>query len=322
MANRPFTKGLHDVGDATWAYVQPDGSWGWSNAGLVEDGEASLLVDTLFDERLTAEMLRTMKASTGIGGDEVTTLVNTHANGDHTFGNRLVRNAEIIASEACAEEMMDLPPSAVQAILQGAPDMGVAGEFLAEIFAPFHFEGVELRLPTRTFSGTLDVRVGDRPVHLIEVGPAHTKGDVLVHVPDRKLVFTGDILFVGGTPIIWAGPVENWIAACDLILGLDVEVVVPGHGPITDKDGVRRMQAYLDYILRETRQRFDAGMPEHDAVQDIPLGAFGDWTDTERIVVNVHALYGQFRGDLAERPDLVPLFGRMAEYRKQRTTTS
>ena len=317
MADWPFSKGLAHIGTDTWAYVQPDGSWGWSNAGLIRAGEDSLLVDTLFDERLTAEMLTVMQASTGIGAGDITTLVNTHANGDHTFGNRLVRNAEIIASVACKEEMADLPPQTVHAMLQNAPNMGEAGEFLQEIFAPFHFEGIELAMPTRTFSGSLHLTVGDRPVHLIEVGPAHTEGDTLVHVPDQKVIYTGDILFIGGTPIIWAGPVENWIKACDVILGLDVDVVVPGHGPITDKDGVRAVRDYLEYIHAEARRRFDDGMPVDEAVGDIALKGFGRWSDAERVVVNVHALYGQFAGDLGEEPDLVELFGKMARYRKQ-----
>ena len=61
MAKWQFTKGLHDVGNGCHAYLQPDGGWGWSNAGLIVDGDKSLLVDTLFDLKLTREMLATMR---------------------------------------------------------------------------------------------------------------------------------------------------------------------------------------------------------------------------------------------------------------------
>ena len=84
MSKREFRKGLEDLGNGAYAYIQPDGSWGWSNAGLIVDGEESLLVDTLFDEKLTADMLATMKDATGLGAGDITTLVNPHANGDHT----------------------------------------------------------------------------------------------------------------------------------------------------------------------------------------------------------------------------------------------
>jgi glyoxylase-like metal-dependent hydrolase (beta-lactamase superfamily II) len=71
-------------------------------------------------------------------------------------------------------------------------------------------------------------------------------------------VYTGDILFIGGHPAVWAGPVSNWIAACDRILGWDVETIVPGHGPITDKAGVRRLRDYFVHVSTEARMRFDA----------------------------------------------------------------
>ena len=72
-------------------------------------------------------------------------------------------------------------------------------------------------------------------------------------MPDDKIVYAGDVMFVGGHPVIWAGPVGNWIKACDTILGWDVDVVVPGHGAITDKAGVREFKGYLEYIEREAR---------------------------------------------------------------------
>ena len=105
-----YTKGLHEVGDEVWAYLQPDGGWGWSNAGLITGGGASLLVDTLFDLKLTSEMLESMRHATPAAG-RIGTVVNTHANGDHCYGNALVAGAEIVASKNCADEMMELPPS-------------------------------------------------------------------------------------------------------------------------------------------------------------------------------------------------------------------
>ncbi len=311
-----FTKGLHDIGNGHFAYLQPSGTWGYSNAGLVVDGEESLLVDTLFDEKLTAEMLTSMKDATGIGGSDITTLVNTHANGDHTFGNNLVKQAEIIASKASAEEIVAQPPAMLAEYMKMAPDMGEVGEFFLHCFGGFDFAGVTLKPPTKTFTGRMDVQVGDKAVHLIEVGPAHTHGDVLVHVPKDKVVYTGDILFNEGTPIMWAGPVENWIKACNMIMDWDVDVVVPGHGPITDKAGVKRMRDYLVYIDKEARQRFDAGMSMEDAAFDIPLGEYRNWEDPERIVVNVASLYREYSGESGEA-DAMQSFSMMARMHKE-----
>ena len=307
----PFTLGLHETGEGTYAYLQPDGGWGYSNAGLVVGDGMSLLVDTLFDLRLTREMLDAMAPVTKSA--PIGQLVNTHANGDHCYGNQLVREAEIVSSVATAHEMSEVPP-AMMAALNKAP--GEVGDLFRRFFGDFQFDGIELVLPTRTFSGRLDLDVGGRTVELIEVGPAHTKGDSIAHVPDAKTVYTGDILFIGGAPIVWAGPLENWIAACDLIASLDVETVVPGHGPVTDKSGVAQVRDYLSFVLHEAESRQAAGEDAFEAAKEIAksiLGnsAFTDWQEFGRISVNVDTVY-RSRDDRYRSPDVIEQFRRMA----------
>lgn len=309
-----YRKGLHDIGNGQFAWLQPDGGWGWSNAGLIVDGDQSLLVDTLFDMTLTHEMLGAMADATGRRAEDIGIIVNTHANGDHTHGNGCCPHAEIIASEASAREMETVNAAMLAQLIENAEHLGPAGAYFKSIFGMFDFAGVEERAPTKTFTGKLDVKVGDKAVELIEVGPAHTAGDVLVHVPADKTVYTGDILFIDGTPLMWAGPVSNWIGACERICEMDVDVIVPGHGPITDKAGVRRVQDYLRYIETEARARFDAGMSVRDAALDIALYDFESWGDAERIAVNVDTLYREFSGSKDETP-VVELFAMMAETR-------
>jgi len=298
-----------------YAWLQPDGGWGWSNAGLVVDGGESLLVDTLFDARLTRDMLASMADAAGVKADEIGNLVNTHANGDHTHGNGLCTNAEVIASTASAREMEVTTPEVMQGFINAAPSMGETGEYIQAIFGAFDFNDVAEKLPTKTFSGEMQLQVGGKNVNLTEVGPAHTRGDVLVHVPADRTVFTGDILFIEGTPIMWAGPVANWIRACDLIIEMDAEAIVPGHGPITDTKGVKKVQEYLNYINQEAQKRFDAGLSVRDAAHDISLGDYEAWGDAERIVVNVDTLYREF--DATKEPtDIGELFSLMAEIKR------
>jgi cyclase len=185
--------------------------------------------------------------------------------------------------------------------------------YIRRIFGPFRFDGIELRPPDTTFEGRLDLTVGDRAVHLIEVGPAHTDGDAIVHVPGAGVVFTGDILFVDATPLVWAGPFSNWLAACDRILELGAGTLVPGHGPVTDASGVEDVRRYLTHVREEARSRFDAGMDAVQAADDIDLGDFADWGDRERIAVNVETAYREFDPSRPEatRPEL---FIRMARW--------
>lgn len=306
-----YERGLHALGDGAWAWLQPDGSWGWSNAGLVESDGETLLVDTLFDLSLTQTMLDSMRASVPPAA-RIGTLVNTHANGDHWFGNELVPDAEIVATRACADEMAHESPALLAGFQKQAPSLGPLGAYVLHCFGRFHFEGITPRLPTRTFERRLDLSVGAKRVELIEVGPAHTRGDCIVHVPDDRVVYTGDILFVEGTPIVWAGPIQNWIDACDRIQQLGADVIVPGHGPITDARGVAAVRAYLVYLRDEARRRFDAGLSARDAARDIALGDFDAWGDAERIAVNVATLYREFAGD-ASPANVAELFGCMEE---------
>jgi cyclase len=312
-----YRKGVQDLGTGCWAYLQPDGTWGWSNAGLVADQAETLLVDTLFDLACTRDMLADFRAAVPAAA-RIGTLVNTHSNGDHTFGNQLVEGAQIIASRACADEMKQRPAAELAGMMRNWRALGPGAAFFHEVMGTrFDFEGITVALPTRTFERELVVRVGGKEVRLVEVGPAHTGGDVVVYVPSDRTVFTGDILFMNGHPVIWAGPVGNWIKACRRILDWDVETVVPGHGPITDKEGVRGMLRYLEYLRDEARQRFDAGMDYEAAARDISLAPFAGWTDPERIVVNTHALYREFAADTAA-PDAMALFAAMGRYRGER----
>jgi cyclase len=194
-------------------------------------------------------------------------------------------------------------------MVRAAPDLGEVGAFVKRIFGPFTFDGIELTLPTRTFDGELEIRVGERTVRLIEVGPAHTEGDVIVHLPDDGVVFTGDILFHGGHPVVWAGPVANWVAALERIMALGAATVVPGHGPLAGNAAVADLKGYLEYLTVEAKTRYEAGLTPLEAARDIDMAAYSGWGEPERLVVNVHALYRDFGADTSA--DTVNLFGDM-----------
>ncbi|MCU1353332.1 MAG: hypothetical protein JWM05_2541 [Acidimicrobiales bacterium] len=310
-----FERGLTEVADGAWAYLQPDGSWGYSNAGLVAGEGTSLLVDTLFDLRLTRTMLAAMDPF--LDGRPIDTLVNTHANGDHTYGNQLLAGARIVASDAAAREMDEVPPSLLHAL--GQLDLGDDGNrFVADAFGPFRFDDIEPTLPTETFAERLELDVGGRVVVLEMVGPAHTAGDVIAHVPDAGLVFTGDIVFHGSTPIVWAGPVAGWRTACRRIAELAPSVVVPGHGPVTDLSGVDQVAGYLEWISAEAAARHQAGMTALEAAWDIEPGHYTAWHDAERIVVNVDAAFADLDPG-HQRMDVLTAMREMGRYRYGRS---
>jgi cyclase len=191
-----------------------------------------------------------------------------------------------------------------------------AAEFVVDAFGPFEFGDVTLRVPNTTFEGKFELQVGDQRVELLEVGPAHTRGDVLVHVPSERIVYTGDILFIESHPIAWAGPVDNWIRACDRILALDAQVVVPGHGPLTDARGVRAVRDYWVELKEHARAARAAGLSTADAARE--LESRNNWTESERLVVNMDGLYRELAGDHSHLKPIM-LLGAMGRAHRARS---
>ncbi len=303
----PYTKGLHQLTSTCYAWLVPDGTWGWSNAGLICGEGESLLVDTLFDLAITGEMLAGLAPVTD--RHPIRTVVNTHANGDHWFGNELVSNAEIITSRPTAEEMEANGPDLIIGLLKHD---GAVGRFAGHIFAPFDFNGITPTPATRIFERELTVDVGGTQVQLFNLGPAHTGGDSVVYVPSARTLYAGDLLFIGGTPISWAGPVSNWIRACQFMLDLEADFIVPGHGPVTDAAGVRSVKDYLEFVEHEAAQRYARGMSPEDAMRDISLGRFAELDERGRLAQNVLAVYYELDPSL-ERVGTLDVFRRIAE---------
>lgn len=321
----PYELGLHDLGGGCHAYLQPDKPphAGWSNAGFIHSEGEALLIDTLRDEDLTSAMLHEIEAKTGFAAGDISRLLNTHRDADHTFGNNLLKHAEIIATEFTAKNMAERSPAVknMHDYVQNRP-AGIVGDYILYTWGPpFRIEGFEPALPTSTFTGQKRLKVGALDVCFVEFGPAHTPSDTIVHVPEKRIVYAADIVFLGNTPAVWAGPIGNWLAALDYIEGLDVDVIVPGHGPITDKAGLVPTRNYLTMVEHEARLRFDKGMPVEDAARDIDLGEFRSWGAPERILLNVYTCYRHFRGDKQppSRPELdrmiAPLAVEMGSFR-------
>jgi 2-keto-4-pentenoate hydratase/2-oxohepta-3-ene-1,7-dioic acid hydratase in catechol pathway/glyoxylase-like metal-dependent hydrolase (beta-lactamase superfamily II) len=295
-ARVPYTRGLHEVADRVWAWTLPDGGYGWSNAGLIAGDGASLLVDTLFDLALTREMLTAMKPMTSAA--PITDALITHSNGDHTHGNQLLdASVRIIAAKGTAEEIAHGMAPELLAMTQTGNLGPIATPYARDRFGHFNFSGVDVRNADQTFDHDLTIDVGGRRINLLNLGPAHTAADSVVHVPDAGVLFGGDLLFIGCTPIVWAGPIANWVAACDAMIALDAPIVVPGHGPVTDPDGIRAVRGYLAHVIDQAETAYRKGLSWAEAADTIDLGEYATWLDAERVVVNVYQRYRELDPD-------------------------
>jgi cyclase len=292
-----------------YACLQEDRGLGFSNSGLVNRG-GGLVVDTFWDLPHTREMIRHYAE---VWSGPARRVVNTHHNGDHCWGNQLFPQAEILGHRLCAEAMAKETPAAMQALRNagGSGDPAVAA-LARQLAAEWDFAGVELRPPTTLVDERAALDLDGMPAELLYVGPAHTQGDLVVWLPEPRILFTGDILFRLCTPIGWEGTFAKWIEALERLEGLAPDVVVPGHGPLCGIEGLREQRAYLAYVRDEARHLLDAGLPLEEAARRIDLGPYADWTEPERIVFSLERARRELRGEPWNAPlDPVALFRAM-----------
>ncbi|MEU5476807.1 MBL fold metallo-hydrolase [Streptomyces mirabilis] len=296
---------LAEINPRVFAWL-PDspGTWGMANCILITSGSASLLVDTPYTAHLT-QTLKTAAYQVLPQPAEISTVVNTHANGDHSYGNGLFPGAEIISTEANLRHLCVEPgPDQLEALLARCQPEDPFGRYLLAHFGRYDYRGLHLAPPTRTFTDHLEVTVGTLTVELIEVGPAHTAGDLIVHVADDGVVCAGDVLFIGDVPVHWAGPLSQVVDACQQILDLHPRVVVPGHGSLVGPEEVRR---YMEYVagLRDRIHTLHAEGLEVDQASQVLLRErrpdLGLW---ERLAVLTATEYRHLN-DVSEPPSVV-----------------
>jgi len=304
---------LREIARDVYACLTPDRGLGWSNSGLVNRG-GGLVVDTFWDLPHTRALIATYSR---IAPTLPRRVVNTHHNGDHCWGNQLFPDAEIIGHRLCAASFGREQPAMMQAVKGAAGSADPALAELAGKLEEWDFSGIELSPPTTLFDDRLVLDLDGTTVHLIYVGPAHTAGDVIVHLPAERVVFTGDVLFRLCTPIGWEGTYSRWLAALDEIIALAPETIVPGHGPVCGVEGPREMRAYLEYVRDESGCFFQAGLTALEAAKRIDLGPYAGWTEPERVLFNVERAYRELRGEPSDASiDPVAMFRGMHELRQ------
>ncbi len=309
-----YQEGLYELGASSYAWMVPNGSWGETNIGLIDCHGKSVLVDTCWDLNFTREMLRF--AAPIIRSSPIEIVVNTHADGDHCWSNQLFSDKKIIATEACIAQMHQHKPQTLRALRVGGkalrhlPLMGVDkfGHYMTSMFSPYDFGPVTLTEPNFGFTGSHELCVNGVDIIVTEVGPGHTDGDAMVHVPDQSVVYAGDILFIGVTPVMWAGPFENLVTGIKKLQSLKAKWIVPGHGPLASAKQVQQVLDYWHFVFDELYVRFQQDQePDVAALEVLHSNAFQEsvfatWDSPERLVTNAYTLYRHWGADLSSLP--------------------
>jgi cyclase len=284
------------VGPDLYACLQADTGWGDSNSGLIDRG-GGLVVDTFWDLSRTRAM---MSCYAEVHPDPVARLVNTHNNGDHCWGNQLFaeQGTEIIGHRRCAEGFTtEAPPALLIGLAELEPE-AVPPQWatFAAAMRKFDFHGITLTPPTTVIDGDTTLDLDGLQVDLLYVGPAHTAGDVVVHVPEHGVLYTGDVLFHHCTPLGWDGTFAQWDTALQRLIDLGPETVVAGHGPLAGVAGLREMQDYLRYVRGEAAAAHARGLTPLEAARGIELGPYQGWTEPARLAFQVHRAYRELDG--------------------------
>jgi glyoxylase-like metal-dependent hydrolase (beta-lactamase superfamily II) len=306
---------LEQIAPHVFACLQQEPGLGFSNSGLIDRG-GGLVVDTFWDLPHTREMIDHYSKVWDAPAGRV---VNTHHNGDHCWGNQLFPDADLIGHRRCAEALSKENPATFQALKNADPETQPALAQFARALEPWDFSDIQLTPPTVLLDDRLALDLDGSPVDITYVGPAHTEGDVIVHLPEHRVVFAGDVIFRLCTPIGWEGTYARWIESLDYIISLDPQVIVPGHGPLCGVEGARDMKAYLQYVRDESKSFFDADLPALEAAKRMDLGPYEAWDEPERLLFNVERAYRELREDPPlSTADAMSLVGGMAELRRER----
>ncbi|WP_099025743.1 MBL fold metallo-hydrolase [Mycolicibacterium palauense] len=279
MAESAFGKGLVDLGGGVYGYLSGSTDFGLSNAGLVVAGGEALVVDTLYDVAHAQELVDAIGEHTGSA--PVRYVFNTHSDGDHIFGNQLFsQDVEVIATVAAAALMTQEQADLTAAAFDESADPASPLHPLSILARPFDFHPVRVRPADTTFSAEKHLRVGAVDVELHELGPAHTVGDAVAYLPEKRVLFAGDLLTRDIVKVVWSGSVENWIAALERIRAFDAETVVPGHGPVLVDGQIRAAidagVGFWSSLHEQAATLFARGVPVDEAASRIDVAAHPD----------------------------------------------
>jgi len=266
-----------EVADGVFAYIQPDGSWWLNNTGFIVGHDAVVAIDATSTERRTRALLDAIR---DITATPVRTLVNTHHHGDHTNGNCLFADATVIGHRLCR---------------QGVLAQVIGG--LDAVFGSVDWGDLTIRPPEVVFDEQLTLYVGDVRVELHHLGtPAHTTNDVVAWLPDQRVLFTGDLVFNGGTPFMLMGSVEGFLEALPRLREFDAATLVPGHGPVCDPAAIDDGDRYARFVLQLAAEALDVGLAPLEAAREADLGEFAELHDRERVVGNLHRAMAELAG--------------------------
>jgi cyclase len=220
-----------------------------SNVGVLTTDTGAVVIDTM---TFRAQGTLVLEAAERLAGGPVQAVVNTHYHADHTHGNPAFPSGTAIV----------------------ATDKTLA--YLKQVDGDYWQGAAAGTLPNQTFRNEHELKVADKTVRLIHPGRGHTDGDLVVLFVEDRVLHTGDLFVNGRYPNIdleAGGSVSEWVATIDRVLELDFDRVIPGHGPVTDREGLRRFQTFMRQLAEVGEQSMRNGWTLEQAEREANVDA-------------------------------------------------
>ena len=286
-----WEKELRELAPNIYGYFQGGGpgrnNVSISDAGVIVGDSSVMVIDTTTAPMHAKDFVAAIRKVTDKPFRHV---INTHHHGDHINGNQFFEGAEIVGHPYCRDEVLKVVDA-------GGPALWARREGWADGTEPR-----KILPPTTTFDGKMTYYYGKTVVEVFPMLPAHTYGDLVVYLPQHRILFAGDIAFFYVAPFCQNAHPSNWIEICDKIEQMPVDRIVPGHGPLGGKAELAEMRGYLALLKSEARRRYDARLGAGAAAADISLGKYDNWIGPERIIMDTQRFYLEFAGKLT--PDV------------------
>ena len=262
---------LTQIADNVYAYVDTknsskSNSFG-ANAGIIVGKDGIVVVDTLISAK---EAKRFIKDIRSVSRRPIKYVINTHYHLDHVFGNsEFVKLGAVIIAQENDKKAME---NTVEETLKKIGEYGLT---------PEDMKGTAPAYPVLAYGDRMEIDLGGQKIELIHARHSHTDGDTLVYLRDKKILFAGDILFTSYYPFLGEGNIEEWAKELDDIKSMDVEKIIPGHGPLSGKKDLEDMKEYIlmfDQKAKELASQSDDVQKIAATIQStLPQRPEGSW---------------------------------------------
>ncbi len=262
--------------------------WG-ANQGFLTTREGNMVVDTGFTARAAKGLLHDVRAKSSA---PIRLVVNSHDHSDHVFGNSVFGKVSscIVAHANCRSRLLELGRERIVGYRNF--DTRLRSALL----------GLRIHPAQLTYEDGMDFTLGETTVKLIHPKDgAHTTGDTMVLIPEEKVLFAGDVVWVDYHPNLEDANIEGWIRALEAISKMDVDYVVPGHGPVSDKSCVAPLARYLRDYDRRFRSLVRDGVPRQELAKELEIAGTDEWSLKMIVGRNVDALYERYRASEPSR---------------------